>query len=100
MKNLVVRLWNGEVGLASAFWEYALVFGTFAHVVTTALAYGAFAAGAPFWLAAMMFFLAAPYTLLVTLGVWRSADRYQGPAKWAHGARIAVIVWAIASIVL
>ena len=100
MRHLIVRLWQGEIGLARAFWEYAIVFGTFAHVLTTALAYGAYVAGAPLWVAAAMFFLAAPYTLLATVGVWRSAERYRGPAKWAHAARIAVVVWAIASIVL
>ena len=100
MTGWIGRLWRGEVGLASAFWEYALVWGTFVAVVTTALAYGAFVAGAPLWLAAVMFFMAVPYTLLVTVGVWRSADRYQGPQKWAHAARIAVLIWAVAVIVL
>jgi heme/copper-type cytochrome/quinol oxidase subunit 2 len=100
MTDWIGRLWRGEVGLASAFWEYAVVFGTFANVVMTASAYGAFVAGAPFWLAVLIFFLAAPYTFLVTVGVWRSADRYQGPPKWAHAARIAVVVWAIAALVL
>lgn len=100
MTNWIGRLWRGDVGLASAFWEYTIVLGTFAHVVTTGLAYGAFVAGAPLWIAAVVFLLAAPYTLLVTVGVWRSAERYRGPAHWAHAARIAVLVWAIASIVL
>ena len=90
MADWVSRLWQGEVRLASAFWEYAMVFGTFAHVITTGLAYGAFVAGVPVWLAVVLFLVAAPYTLLVTVGVWRSADRYKGPAHWAHAARIAV----------
>jgi len=100
MTDWIGRLWRGEVRLASAFWEYTVVFGTFANVVMTAVAYGAFVAGLPFWLAVLIFFLAAPYTFLVTVGVWRSADRYQGPLKWAHAARIAVVVWAIAALVL
>ena len=100
MTDWIGRLWRGEIGLATAFWEYAIVFGTFAHVVTTGLAYGVYVAGAPVWLAVLMFILAAPYTFLVTVGVWRSADRYPGPPKWAHAARIAVAAWAVASIVL
>jgi hypothetical protein len=100
MTDWIGRMWRGEIGLARAFWEYAIVVGTFAHLVTTGLAYGAFVAGAPLWLAAVIFFLAAPYTVLVTVGVWRSAERYRGPAKWAHAARIGVVVWAIASLVL
>jgi hypothetical protein len=100
MTDWIGRMWRGEIRLARAFWEYAIVVGTFAHLVTTGLAYGAFVAGAPLWLAAVIFFLAAPYTVLVTVGVWRSAERYRGPAKWAHAARIGVVVWAIASSVL
>jgi cytochrome bd-type quinol oxidase subunit 2 len=100
MMDWIGRLWRGEVGLGRAFWEYALVIGTLAHVITTGLAYGAYVAGAPVWLAGLLFVLAAPYTVLVAVGVWRSADRYRGPPHWALAARIAIIVWAIASILL
>ena len=100
MTDWIGRLWRGEVGLARAFWEYALAWGTFANLTTTGLAYGAYAAGAPLWLSAAMFFLAAPYTLLATVGVWRSAERYRGPAHWAHAARIAVLVWGVGVTVL
>lgn len=100
MTDWIGRLWRGEVGLASAFWEYAMVFGTFVHVAATGVAYGLFVAGVPLWFAVVMFFIAAPYTLLVTVGVFRSAERYRGPAKWAHAARIGVVIWAIAATVL
>ena len=100
MTDWIGRLWRGEIGLARAFWEYAILFGTLAHLVTTGLSYGAYVAGASLWLAAPIFFLAAPYTFLATVGVWRSAERYPGPTKWAHAARVAVAAWAIASIVL
>ncbi len=100
MTDWIGRLWRGEIGLVSAFWEGAVVYGTFIHVVLTGLAYGAFVAGAPFWIAVLLFFAGAPYTLLVTVGVWRSADRYRGPAKWAHAARIGVVIWAIVATVL
>src|SRR5262245_26756649 len=95
MTDWIGRLWRGEVGLASAFWEYAIVFGTFAHVVATGLAYGAYVAGASLWSAVTIFFLMTPYTVLATVGVWRSAERYEGPAYWAHAARVAVVLWAI-----
>ncbi len=100
MTDWIGRLWRGEVGLARAFWEYALMWGTFANLTTTARAYGAYVAGAPLWLAAAVFFLAAPYTLLATVGVWRSAGRYRGPAHWANAARIAVLFWAVGVTVL
>ena len=35
MTDWIGRLWRGEVGLARAFWEYALAWGTFANLATT-----------------------------------------------------------------
>lgn len=96
----VRRLWRGDAPLSRAFWEYAIGYGTLAHVATTGLAYGTYVAGIPLWLAAVVFFIAAPYTLLVAVGVWRSAGRYQGPAKWALAARVGVLAWAVAATLL
>ena len=100
MRKWIGRFWRGEVALARAFWEYTLGWGTLAHAVATGLAYGLHAGGAPLWLAATIFFLAAPYTVLATVGVWRSADRYNGPSNWAHAARIGVLLWALAATLL
>jgi hypothetical protein len=100
MTDWIVRLWRGEVGLGRAFWEYTIGYGTLAHTAATGLAYGLYVAGAPLWVAAVIYFVAAPYTVLVTVGVWRSAERYQGPEQWAIAARIAVAAWAVAATVL
>ena len=35
--------------------------------------------------------LSVPYNILVTAGVWRSAERYTGERKWADLARIVTI---------
>ena len=35
--------------------------------------------------------LSVPYNILVTVGVWRSAERYTGEHKWADLARIVTI---------
>lgn len=35
--------------------------------------------------------LSVPYNILVTVGVWRSAERYTGERKWADLARIVTI---------
>ena len=100
MTKWVTRLWQGEIGLASAFWEVGVLYGTLIHLISTGVAFGAFVMGVPAWLAVTLFFLPAPYSVLVVVGVWRSAKRYRGPAKWAHGARIGIVIWAVLATVL
>jgi hypothetical protein len=94
MKNQVIRLWRGEVGLARAFWEYAIAFGTLANLTTTGAAFAAHVAGWPVLLVVAIFFVPLPYNVMMVVAVWRSADRYTGPPTWATLARVAVVVWA------
>jgi hypothetical protein len=94
MKNHVIRLWRGEVGLARVFWDYAIIYGSLANLITTGGAFAALTADLPAWLAVAIFFLPLPYNVLIVVAVWRSAGRYAGPPMWARLARIAVIVWA------
>jgi hypothetical protein len=88
------QLWNGELPLAHVFWNYTIIYGSFANLLTTAGALAAITLGWPGWLAVLIFFLPAPYNVLMVVAVWRSAARYQGNAIWAHAARIAAVVWA------
>jgi hypothetical protein len=39
--------------------------------------------------------LSVPYNILVTVGVWRSAERYTGERRWADLARIVTIAGMI-----
>jgi hypothetical protein len=87
-------LWNGEVPLAHVFWSWAIIYGSLANLATTAVALAGIVLGWPGWLAVLIFFLPLPYNVLMVAAVWRSADRYQGDAVWAHAARIAILVWA------
>jgi hypothetical protein len=100
MRRWTGRLWRGELPLVQAFWEYAIGYGTLLHIAMTGIAYGAYVAGAPLWAAAVLYLLPAPYALLVTVGVWRSAGSYRGPQHWAQAARASVVVWAILATVL
>src|SRR5262245_48148290 len=84
MASWVVQLWRGEFGLARSFWEFGLIYGTLIHLVMTGAALGAVVTKVPTWIAVALFLLPAPYTLLVVVGVWRSAGRYLGPAEWAQ----------------
>jgi hypothetical protein len=95
MTDWIGRLWRGEASLGHAFWDCAVLYGTLIHLISTGVAFAAVVAGWPAWIAVAIFLLPTPYTVLCVVAVWRSAERYQGPPKWAAGARIGVVVWAL-----
>lgn len=92
--RLITDIWNGRLPLARVFWEYAILYGSFLNLVTTLAAFATFAGGASPVLGLLMFFVPAPYNLLMVVGVWRSAGQYPGPTLWATLARALIIVWA------
>ena len=98
--NIVRRLWGGEVPLARAFWSYAVIGGTALNALTTLLAMALLSMDAPAALAVIVFTLPIPYNLLVLVAVWRSAGAYQGLGVWADLARVAIVVWAAAAVLL
>jgi hypothetical protein len=86
------RLWQGDVPLPQAFWHWAVAGGLAVNGLTSILflalimndrLVAAFIAG---------YALSVPYNVLVTVGVWRSAGRYQGDRRWADLARIVTVV--------
>jgi hypothetical protein len=96
----MTALWAGELPLATAFWWYAMIFGTAFNLVTTAAKLLAISAG---WPGAAILALAAlplPYILAATVGVMRSADRYEGPRAIAMLAQAGIAAWAIVMIVV
>ena len=94
MKQRIADLWYGRVPLARIFWDYAIIFGSLANLVSTLAALAAFANGVPAALGLLLHFLPAPYNLLMVVGVWRSAANYRGAQVWAILARTLILVWA------
>jgi hypothetical protein len=89
------RLWRGELPLKDAFWNWAVAGG----LVVNALSSVAF-----LFLVADDHLLAAyiagyapslPYNVIVTIGVWRAAVRYEGERRWADFARIVTVIGMI-----
>jgi hypothetical protein len=83
-------LWLGELPLGEAFWLWAITIGLVVNLTTSVLFLTLITHDRP--LAALLFgyALSVPYNALATVGVWRSAARYQGPAAHADLARIVV----------
>jgi hypothetical protein len=91
----IVRLWRGDCPLSAAFWTWAVIGGLSVNIVTTLIflilmmndrMVAAFIVG---------YGLAIPYNLFATVGVWRSAARYEGERRWADLARIVTVTGMI-----
>jgi hypothetical protein len=96
----IARLWLGDVPLAVAFWDYAIIYGISLNLIATFTSFGLLAVDAPAWAALGVLVLPVPYNILVFAAVWRSAGRHQGAGPWAAIARIVIIVWLIAACAL
>lgn len=86
--------WTGQVPLARAFWEFAVLYLGLFNLCATFALMAALAADLPA-LAVVIFLLHAPCIVVAIVGVWRSAERYGGEPHWAKLARIAVVVWGL-----
>jgi tetrahydromethanopterin S-methyltransferase subunit G len=78
------KLVNGDFGLAKTYWLYGFVVGLIINVLTRIIpSLGALA---------VILAVAIPYQIMVLLGVWRAADKYQGRKAWAILAKIATVL--------
>jgi hypothetical protein len=94
---LVRDIWNGHLPLARVFWEYAIAYGTILNLLSTLAAFAAFSRQWHEAIGLAIFFLPAPYNLLMVVAVWRSATNYAGRAIWPVLARALILVWAAAA---
>jgi hypothetical protein len=91
------RLWRGEVPLADAFWNWAVLGGLAVNLSTSLLFLVFLMQG---WTATALFVgyaCSVPYNILVTIGVWRSAAR---ASPGSALARIAPTVTLLGMVVL
>ncbi|MEX0923227.1 MAG: hypothetical protein WD489_11065 [Rhodovibrionaceae bacterium] len=90
--HALVSLWRGARPLGEAFWLWAVLGAAAVNFGTSALFLALISAGHPViaWIAG--YALSIPYNVLALVGVWRSADSYEGAAFWAHAARSIALV--------
>jgi hypothetical protein len=93
--KLVKHLWAGEVPLRQAFWQYAVGYGLLLNLITTLAFLALITRDANTALIVLAFALPVPYNVLITVAVWRSADRYPGSKTWADLARIGAVIWMV-----
>jgi hypothetical protein len=89
--NALRRLWQGDLPLPQAFWNWAVAGGIAVNGLTSILFLALIMAD--YIVAAFIvgYALSVPYNIVVTVGVWRSAGRYEGERRWADLARIVTV---------
>lgn len=85
-------LWLGDVPLTDAFWNWAVMGGLAVNASTTLLFLVLLSNGQTAAAMVVGYAFSVPYNILVAVGVWRSAARYEGPRRLADLARIVTVV--------
>jgi hypothetical protein len=92
------QLWNGDLPLSRVFWTDMLVVGTLVDVATLVGTMLLFAGDAPLAYGLIMFLIHIPYSVLLFIGVWRSAARER--SRWSLPAQILAGIWLLAVLIL
>ncbi|MBK8176336.1 MAG: hypothetical protein IPK66_14040 [Rhodospirillales bacterium] len=106
MTSRLSDLWFGRLPLAEAFWNYAIFWGVLINLAATigALALlvtaGDDGAGKLAWLASLLHVLPLPYSVLVTVGIWRSSGHPEVTPGVRLAARLAIVAWFAATTIL
>jgi hypothetical protein len=94
------RLWRGELPLADAFWSWAVIGGLALNLAASFAMLVLLTQGETAWAMVAGHAVSLPYNVVVTIGVWRSAARYQGSPHWARAARLVTLIgMAVLSII-
>jgi hypothetical protein len=93
--NSFCSLWRGELALPDAFWNWAVLGGLAINVASSALFLFLIIADRPISAFIAGYAFSVPYNVIVSVGVWRSAERYAGERRWADLARIVTIIGMI-----
>jgi len=91
----IVEFWRGRLPLGRAFWLWGILGGGMVSLSTTLLALMLVAAGAPAWLAVLVFAAHIPWNFVLLVGVWRSAARPEVSHAAANLVRLLILVWVV-----
>ncbi len=86
------RLWRGELPLENAFWNWAVLGGLVVNIASSALFFLLIIAEQLIPAFLVGYGLSLPYNVVATVGVWRSAGRYDGERRWAEVARMVTLI--------
>jgi hypothetical protein len=93
--NVLRKLWWGLYPLPMTFWGY-FVFGYFVGRLLLFFLALWIVKSLPQLRPILIIFgqcIDVTYLIIVSVGVWRSADAYKGASGWANLAKVAVVLW-------
>lgn len=91
--NGLRRLWGGELPLAVAFWDWAVLGGLAVNLPLIFAMVLLLSEGHALAAVLVGYGVPIPVNLFLLTGVWRCAARYEGPPRWALAARAGALVW-------
>ncbi|MEQ1896666.1 MAG: hypothetical protein ABL971_04665 [Vicinamibacterales bacterium] len=83
----MTRVWRGEFSLAMTYWGFAQCGGLILAIPQLGLRVMGLNTAAQ-----LVDGVAFAYSVVVIVGIWRSAGRYPGNPVWAHLARLATLM--------
>ena len=89
--NGLRRLWKGETSLPDAFWNWAVLGGLAVNLFSSGLFLFLIMSDQLVLALIAGYVSSVPYNVIAAVGVWRSAERYDGERRWAGAAQIATI---------
>jgi hypothetical protein len=92
--DLIRDLWFGDVPLVKTYWLFGVVVGVGFAIAFTFIEYqseGLSTGFGPILFIGLIVFCFI-YVIFINVAIWRSANKYQGPRRYAILAKIMVIV--------
>jgi len=91
-KQYFQKFFDGELSLPHSYWLVGVVYSLGVGIILVILMLGF---NLPERAANV---LALPWTIFITIGIWKSATKYKGAKVWAILAKIAVVIGVINSV--
>ena len=91
-ENFFVRFWNGDLSLPMSYWGVGVGIG-----IVIGLLIGIFIGAAGMSEDAIWGFL-IPFQIYTVVGIWRSANKYDGTKYWAILAKVAVVLGILSNL--
>ena len=79
----IEKIWRGEAGLAMTYWVYGVLGSTLFGIPFRLVNPGS----APAVITVLLF---CAYFIWIGVGIWRAADKYEGPKIWTYFSKLFV----------
>ena len=92
MKDFLLKLKEGDYGLAKTYWLYGVVVNIvyrIVDIVLTALSYE---------LSILVFFIMVGYSYFGIIGMWNAASKYEGLKLWGIIAKVLAVLGGLGTI--